>query len=42
MKKITGKTTDIVAENVRKLKELFPEVFTENGTTNEHRYTQIG
>ncbi len=29
MKKMDGKTMDIVAENVAKLKELFPEAFTE-------------
>ena len=40
MKKLKGKTMDIVAENVRKPKELFPEAFTEDGledgTTNGH------
>ena len=29
MEKMDGKTMDIVAENVGKLKELFPEAFTE-------------
>lgn len=29
MDKMDGKTMDIVAENVGKLKELFPEAFTE-------------
>ena len=35
MEKMDGKTMDIVAENVGKLKELFPEVFTEDGTTKD-------
>ena len=30
MEKMDGKTMDIVAENVGKLKELFPEAFTED------------
>lgn len=29
MKKLTGKTQDIVSDNMAKLKELFPEVFEE-------------
>ncbi len=29
MKKMDGKTLDIVSENIGKLKEIFPEVFTE-------------
>jgi hypothetical protein len=33
MEKMDGKTMDIVADNVGKLKELFPEAFTEDGTT---------
>ena len=41
MKKMDGKTMDIVAENVDKLKELFPEAFTEERTTDEHGSTQI-
>ncbi|CAM4343742.1 adenine-specific DNA-methyltransferase [Paenibacillus endophyticus] len=30
MQKLDGKTMDLVAENVRKMRELFPEVFTED------------
>ncbi len=41
MEKIDGKTMDIVAENVAKLKELFPEAFTEDGITNGHESTQM-
>ena len=41
MEKMDGKTMDIAAENVGKLKELFPEAFTEEGTTDEHGCTQI-
>ena len=33
MEKMGGKTMDIAAKNVEKLKELFPEAFTEDGTT---------
>ena len=40
MKKMDGKTMDIVAENVGKLKELFPEAFTEDGTTEHTEYTE--
>jgi len=29
MEKLNGKSKDIAAENIQKLKELFPEVFTE-------------
>jgi len=36
-----GKTMDIVAENVGKLKELFPEAFTEDGTTKGTKSTKI-
>jgi len=32
MEKMDGKTMDIVAENIAKLKELFPEAFTEDGS----------
>ncbi len=41
MEKMDGKTMDIVAENVAKLKELFPEAFTEDGTTNGHESTRM-
>jgi len=34
MDKMDGKTMDIVAENVGKLKELFPEAFTEDGAAD--------
>ena len=29
MEKLDGKSMDIVAENIEKLKEIFPDVFTE-------------
>lgn len=45
MKKMDGKTMDIVAENIGKLKELFPEAFTEDGsdygTTKDTKSTKI-
>ena len=42
MEKMDGNTKDIVAENVGKLKELFPEAFTEDGkTTNGHESTRM-
>lgn len=43
MEKMDGKTMDIVAENVDKLKELFPEAFTEDGsygTTKDTKSTK--
>ena len=40
MEKMNGKTMDIVAENVGKLKELFPEAFTEDGTTKDTKGTK--
>jgi len=40
MEKMDGKTMDIVAENVGKLKELFPEAFTEDGTTKDTKGTK--
>ncbi len=44
MEKMDGKTMDIVAENVGKLKEMFPEAFTEDGsygTTKDTKGTKI-
>lgn len=29
MKRMDGKTVDVISENINKLKELFPEAFTE-------------
>jgi adenine-specific DNA-methyltransferase len=40
MDKMDSKTMDIVAENVGKLKELFPEAFTEDGTTKDTKGTK--
>ena len=31
MKKLNGTSMNIVQENVKKLKEIFPEIFIENG-----------
>ena len=41
MDKMDGKTMDIVAENVDKLKELFPEAFTEDGTAKNAKGAKI-
>ncbi len=41
MEKMDGKTMDIVAENVGKLKELFPEAFTEDGSYGTTKDTKI-
>ncbi len=35
MEKLNRKSKDITAENIQKLKELFPEAFTEDGTTKD-------
>ncbi len=40
MEKMDGKTMDIVAANVGKLKELFWEAFTEDGTTEQTEYKE--
>lgn len=34
MDKLDGKSKDIVGENILKLKELFPEAFTEDGSAD--------
>ena len=41
MEKMDGKTMDIVAENVGKLKEMFPEAFTEDGSYGTTKDTKI-
>ena len=41
MEKMDGKTMDIVAENVGKLKKMFPEAFTEDGSYGTTKDTKI-
>jgi adenine-specific DNA-methyltransferase len=41
MEKLNGKSKDITAENIDKLKQLFPEAFTEDGTTKDTKSTKI-
>lgn len=40
MKKLNGKSMDLVQENIKKLKEIFPEVFVE-GEINFSVLSQI-
>lgn len=42
MEKLDGKTKDILTENIAKLKELFPEVFTEGKVDGEKLKTIMG
>jgi adenine-specific DNA-methyltransferase len=41
MEKLNGKSKDITAENIDKLKQLFPEAFTEDGTAKNAKRTKI-
>lgn len=40
MEKLDGKSKEITAENIEKLKELFPEAFTEDGTEKDTKGTK--
>jgi len=42
MKKLDGKSLDIVSENIEKLKELFPEVFEEGKIDFEKLQNELG
>ncbi len=42
MNKLNGKSLDIVSENVEKLKELFPEVFSEGKFDFEKLENELG
>jgi len=41
MKKLNGESMNIVDENIAKLKELFPDVFSEGNVCREANYENI-